>query len=222
MQSDLNHLKKQLKQKQKTINGLIENHEQDRQNWERDNTVREDECGVLSYELLNKKKDLSRQGEMMTKLEIQVQTLQGQIKEDEEKDAAKKDVAIVEDIEKKISDIMAEVNSLKDIVKDKHGAERDLKDAVDATKDAVDGLKGLAISVERQGHALKAEVGELNSSINQMTEENQEIKSQLNIMQTQLINMNENMEKALQKKDKTPAKMKNVSRNNYWIYSSRK
>jgi len=222
LQSDLNHLKKQLKQKQKTINGLIENHEQDRQNWERDNTVREDECGVLSYELLNKKKDLSRQGEMMTKLEIQVQTLQGQIKEDEEKDAAKKDVAIVEDIEKKISDIMAEVNSLKDIVKDKHGAERDLKDAVDATKDAVDGLKGLAISVERQGHALKAEVGELNSSINQMTEENQEIKSQLNIMQTQLINMNENMEKALQKKDKTPAKMKNVSRNNHWIYSSRK
>ena len=222
MQSDLNHLKKQLKQKQKTINGLIENHEQDRQNWERDNTVREDECGVLSYELLNKKKDLSRQGEMMTKLEIQVQTLQGQIKEHEEKDAAKKDVAIVEDIEKKISYIMAEVNSLKDIVKDKHGAERDLKDAVDATKDAVDGLKGLAISVERQGHALKAEVGELNSSINQMTDENQEIKSQLNIMQTQLLKMNENMEKALQKKDKTPAKMKNVSRNNYWIYSSRK
>jgi len=198
LQSDLNHLKKQLKQKQKTINGLIENHEQDRQNWERDNTVREDECGVLSYELLNKKKDLSRQGEM------------------------KKDVAIVEDIEKKISDIMAEVNSLKDIVKDKHGAERDLREAVDATKDAVDGLKGLAISVERQGHALKAEVGELNSSINQMTDENQEIKSQLNIMQTQLLKMNENMEKALQKKDKTPAKMKNVSRNNYWIYSSRK
>ena len=194
-----------MKQKQKTINGLIENHEQDRQNWKRDNTVREDECGVLSYELLNKKKDLSRQGEMMTKLEMQVQTLQGQIKEHEEKDAAKK---IVEDIEKKISDIMAEVNSLKDIVKDKHGAERDLKDAVDATKDAVDGLKGLAISVERQGHALKAEVGELNSSINQVTTENHEIKSQLNIMQTQLLNMNETMKKALQKPDKSPAKIR--------------
>ena len=209
LQMDISALKEELKRKQVTINGMIQERDKDRRKWQ-------NESSNLHYELLQKRNYVKRQGELIITLETKVHRLQEQLKEQKEKDDMHKDVAIVEAIEHRMSDIMAEVNSLKDIVLNRNDTERDLKDAVDATKYAVDGLKGLVISTERQGQELKAEVGELKSNINQVSTENHEIKSQLNIMQTQLLNMNETMKKALQKQDKSPAKIKKASRTNHW------
>ena len=224
-------MKEELQQKEKTCSEHTETHEQDRQKWAKEKTELSDKCCDLEYRLVTKVQDFSRQRERITMLEKQVKTLHGQIQiEQEENDAIKKDESIVEDLQKKVSDVEAQVNNLRDIIMDKHDAERDLKNIVDATKNAVDDLKVMAISTNNESHELKVEVGELKSSINQMMAETQAVRSELGTMKTQLTtdnqalrsevgtihtqltNINANIERAVQKRENNPVTNRRTTR----------
>lgn len=179
LQTDIDNLKAELKEKSDTFQSMKLEHEDAREMWEWEKTLLTDECIGLEYKLKGQQIDLIKYKELVCKLEQRVRTLEDRLIEYDRNSAALDDENLLEELEMKISDVILQVDSFKHILEKMVHDAKDNKALAEVIKQTVDDLKDLAIAAEKQRTETNTELQRLRFQIDTVSKENSDIKSKV-------------------------------------------